>query len=364
MRALVLNNTATSDMSMPKISVIVPVYNVEPYLRKCIDSILNQSFTDFELILVDDGSTDRSGAICDEYVQMDARVRVFHTPNQGVSAARNWGLDQALGEWITFVDSDDWVEERYLSCFFQTELGPKAIAYQNIIYDYTAYRRENKLAFSYDDVSFDASGIIHAISRYRVLSDCFIAAKMFNKEVIRQYGIRFCEDISLAEDMIFVRHYFYYVEEVHLHSLAAYHYMQRPSMCLSWRHHFSGEQILIFSELRKTIVFLLGKFPINDTSYLKQLYTLHGLMYLVGACREVNKKNYKSVFAYTRLHKGLFEKYYTSASLGSRMFQKALFSGLLPDGLLFFLVRCDRIVESSCRNIIKFFRGSVPPIER
>lgn len=350
-------------MHIPQISVIVPVYNVEPYLRKCIDSILNQSFTDFELILVDDGSTDRSGAICDEYVQMDARVRVFHTPNQGVSAARNWGLDQALGEWITFVDSDDWVEERYLSCFFQTELGPKAIVYQNIIYDYTAYRRENKLAFSYDDASFDASGIIHAISRYRVLSDCYIAAKMFNKEVIRQYGIHFCEDISLAEDMIFVRHYFYYVEEVHLHSLAAYHYMQRPSS-LTTGFHSSEEQILIFGELQKAITSLLIKFPICDTSYLKELYTLHGMMHLIGACREVNKKNYKSVLAYTRSYKGLFEKYYTSASLGSRMFQKALFSGLLPDGLLFFLVRCDRMMESSCRNIIKFFRGSVPPIER
>lgn len=358
-----LNNTETSDMHIPQISVIVPVYNVEPYIRKCIDSLLNQTFRDFELLLVDDGSTDRSGAICDEYVQMDARVRVFHTPNQGVSAARNWGLDQALGGWITFVDSDDWVEEGYLSCFFQTELSPKAIVYQNIIYDYTAYRRENKLAFSYDDASFDASGIIHAISRYRVLSDCFIAAKMFNKEVIRQYGIRFCEDISLAEDMIFVRHYFYYVEEVHIHSLAAYHYMQRPSS-LTNSYHSSEELILIFHELRKTIVFLLNKFSMNVTLYIKELYTLHGMMHLIGACREVNKKNYKSVFAYTRLHKDLFEKYYTSASLGSRMFQKALFSGLLPDGLLFFLVRCDRIVESSCRNIIKFFRGSVPPIER
>ena len=350
-------------MHTPKISVIIPVYNVESYVRKCIDSILNQTFSDFELLLVDDGSTDCSGVICDEYVQKDARIRVFHTPNQGVSAARNLGMDQASGEWITFVDSDDWVEEGFLSAFFQAESSPKAIVYQNIIYDYTAYHKGNKIAFSYNDVSFYVPDIIHAISDYKILSDCFIAAKMFNKEVIRQYGIRFCEDISLAEDMIFVRHYFYYVEEVHLHSLAAYHYMQRPSS-LTNSYHSSEEQILIFGELRKTIVFLLGKFPINDTSYLKQLYTLHGLMHLVGACREVNKKNYKSVFAYTRLHKGLFEKYYTSASLGSRMFQKALFSGLLPDGLLFFLVRCDRIVESSCRNIIKFFRGSVPPIER
>lgn len=353
MRALVLNNTATSDMSMPKISVIVPVYNVEPYLRKCIDSILNQSFTDFELILVDDGSTDRSGAICDEYVQMDARVRVFHTPNQGVSAARNWGLDQALGEWITFVDSDDWVEERYLSCFFQTELGPKAIAYQNIIYDYTAYRRENKLAFSYDDVSFDASGIIHAISRYRVLSDCFIAAKMFNKEVIRQYGIRFCEDISLAEDMIFVRHYFYYVEEVHLHSLAAYHYMQRPSS-LTNSYHSSEEQILIFGELRKVIISLLNRYPISDTSYIKELYTQHGLIHLLAACKEVNRRNFVAVFSYVRLHEDLVARYYVSPTLGSRIFQKIFFNKILPDNLIFLFVLCRKVIVVNCKMVIEY----------
>ena len=96
---------------MPKISVIVPVYNVEPYLRLCVNSILNQTFTDFELLLIDDGSTDYSGEICDEYASMDSRVKVFHTTNRGVSAARNLGINKASAEWITFVDSDDWMEK-------------------------------------------------------------------------------------------------------------------------------------------------------------------------------------------------------------------------------------------------------------
>lgn len=353
MRAVVLNNTATSGMPMPQISVIVPVYNVEPYLRKCIDSILNQSFTDFELILVDDGSTDRSGAICDEYVQMNARVRVFHTPNQGVSAARNWGLDQALGEWITFVDSDDWVEERYLSCFFQTELGPKAIVYQNRICDCTAYRRGNKFAFSYDDVSFDALGIMHAILEYKILSDSYVTAKMFNKEVIRQYGIRFCEDISLAEDMLFVRHYFYYVEEVHIRSLAAYHYMQRPSS-LTNSYHSSEEQILIFGELRKVIISLLNKYPISDISYIKELYTQHGLIHLLAACKEVNRRNFVAVFSYVRLHKDLVARYYVSPTLGSRIFQKIFFNKILPDNLIFLFVLCRKVIVVNCKMVIEY----------
>lgn len=96
------------------ISVIVPVYKVEPYLRQCIDSILAQTYTDFELILVDDGSPDNCGAICDEYAEKDNRVVVIHQQNAGVSAARNAGIDIAKGEYLSFVDSDDMIAETYL----------------------------------------------------------------------------------------------------------------------------------------------------------------------------------------------------------------------------------------------------------
>ena len=96
----------------PTISVIIPVYNTEMYLRRCIDSVLAQTYQDFELLLIDDGSKDSSGAICDEYAAKDARVRVFHKENGGVSSARNLGLDNARGEWVTFVDSDDYIEKK------------------------------------------------------------------------------------------------------------------------------------------------------------------------------------------------------------------------------------------------------------
>lgn len=96
---------------MPKLSVIVPVYNTEKYLRECIDSILAQTFTDFELILVDDGSTDGSGAICDEYAKQDERIRVIHQVNGGITVARKSGVRIACGEYVTFVDSDDWIDK-------------------------------------------------------------------------------------------------------------------------------------------------------------------------------------------------------------------------------------------------------------
>ena len=102
-------------MKYKLVSIIVPVYNVEQYLRRCIESILSQTYHNFELILVDDGSTDSSGAICDEYALADERIHVIHKPNGGVSSARNAGIDTAKGEYILFVDSDDRVEPQHIS---------------------------------------------------------------------------------------------------------------------------------------------------------------------------------------------------------------------------------------------------------
>ena len=103
---------------MPAISVIVPVYKVEKYIHRCVDSVLNQTYTDFELILVDDGSPDNCGAICDEYAAKECRVVVIHQQNGGLSAARNAGIDWAFAnsdsQWLTFIDSDDWVHHEYL----------------------------------------------------------------------------------------------------------------------------------------------------------------------------------------------------------------------------------------------------------
>lgn len=102
---------------MPKISVIVPVYKAEQYICRCVDSILAQTFTDFELLLIDDGSPDNSGAICDEYAAKDSRIKVFHKENGGVSSARNLGLDNATGEWVYLADADDFLEiELFKEC--------------------------------------------------------------------------------------------------------------------------------------------------------------------------------------------------------------------------------------------------------
>ena len=107
------------NVNSPKVSIIVPVYNVEKYLHRCVDSILLQTFTDFELLLIDDGSTDKSVGICDKYALKDRRIRVFHKKNGGVSSARNLGIKKSNGVYILFVDSDDYLSPSHLNNYIK-----------------------------------------------------------------------------------------------------------------------------------------------------------------------------------------------------------------------------------------------------
>lgn len=108
---------------MPRISVIIPVYNVEHYLNRCIESVISQSFSDFELILVDDGTPDNSGKMCDSWAEKDERIKVIHKSNAGLSSARNAGLEIAVGEYVTFIDSDDLVHPDYLKILYESCIG-------------------------------------------------------------------------------------------------------------------------------------------------------------------------------------------------------------------------------------------------
>ena len=119
----------------PTISIIVPVYKVEKYLKRCVDSILSQTYTDFECILVDDGSPDKCGYICDEYAEKDQRIRVIHKKNGGLSDARNVGIDAASGEYLSFIDSDDWIHPKMLEILYD------GITHNDVLMSICAYKR-------------------------------------------------------------------------------------------------------------------------------------------------------------------------------------------------------------------------------
>lgn len=188
------------------ISVIVPVYNVESVLHYCLDSILNQTYSNFELILIDDGSGDRSSELCDQYAEKDKRIRVFHKENGGVSSARNVGIENARGEYICFVDSDDYVAENYLEelilvkeknydcnniwCGFQTVDG----------YEHPTVQQ--KVVFSRDDeLSIVPRELI--MDLHEKWLDAGPVCKLYSRRIIVNYGLKFDESISLGEDLIF-----------------------------------------------------------------------------------------------------------------------------------------------------------------
>lgn len=202
---------------MPKISVIVPVYNAEKYLHRCIDSILAQTFTDFELLLINDGSTDSSGGICDEYAVKDSRIRVFHKKNGGVSSARNLGLDKCIGEFVSFVDSDDWVENTYLADFFPIE-SEDFISNYYVAEGWVEWTRcplKNKMYF-YEDLPEFFSGDLNKMN--------FVWSKLFKKEVIEMYKLRFDSTISYGEDTLFIYTFISYSRCVRTKGNAVYHY--------------------------------------------------------------------------------------------------------------------------------------------
>lgn len=208
----------------PKISIIVPVYNVQDYLEKCLDSILNQTFTEFEVILVDDGSQDASPSICDEYAIKDSRIKVIHQDNKGVSHARNRGLNLATGDYIGFVDPDDYIDERMYEflvhkieevgadlaiCSFSVVKKDDVIPHNNGT-EYQLFNQEQAIEYYFNErLPFDYS---------------FLCNKLFHKKLFKE--IRLNPKLSVQEDsevlirildlcssIVYIPHslYFYYV---------------------------------------------------------------------------------------------------------------------------------------------------------
>ena len=210
-------------VSNPKISVIVPVYNSESTLRRCVDSVLAQSFTDFECLLINDGSKDRSGAICDEYAASDSRIRVFHKENGGVSSARNVGLDNMRGEWVTFVDSDDWL---VFSAFDEINVFGEVDLAVMPYYEY--YESSMQCPFRLKaEVLNNRSQLKTFYSEYITtgLLKC-VCGKIYKARILDD--IRFDERIILGEDTLFFLNAFVRVNSLRIIPEPCYVYRLLP----------------------------------------------------------------------------------------------------------------------------------------
>ena len=202
------------DYITPKVSVVIPVYNAGKYLQKTIDSIVSQSFTGWEMILVDDGSKDESGRICDE--QTDKRIKVFHKKNGGVSSARNYGLRQANGEYIAFIDADDYVDPDYLCSLLDGDGSDFVI--MGYWYDNrTEIAPPKKGQYTWADIRENINDFLNTDHF------CFPWARLFKKEIIESFNISFNENMRFAEDHVFNWTYLQYVKSLYISGHSLYH---------------------------------------------------------------------------------------------------------------------------------------------
>lgn len=211
---------------LPKISVIVPVYNVEKYLHRCIDSILAQTFIDFELLLIDDGSTDGSGKICDDFAKKDSRIRIFHKENGGVSSARNLGIDNAKGEWVSFVDSDDWLENKcYSSLFGDTHIADLTYFGCSCYFvngEVTKYFPADFYSNNKEQIEEQLALLKDNSQKFEYLG--YTWNKLFKKAIIDKYKLRFVKKLSFREDELFTLSYARYISSIRIKANTLYNY--------------------------------------------------------------------------------------------------------------------------------------------
>lgn len=274
-------------MKNPTISVIVPVYNSEKYLHRCIDSILAQTYTDFELLLIDDGSTDSSGAICDEYAQKDKRVRVFHKENGGVSPARNMGLENAIGEWVTFVDSDDYTDSQWLKnyidliCINQVDLVCQGFKTDKPLFKGL---KTNSYGINFKGNVVDC---IETLFRNNILGFCW--NKLFLNQIIETHNIRYNEKISLREDEIFVMQYLLYTKSCICTNKIGYFYSV-PEWNLKYKLSTEEEETAY-----KTLFTITENLFQKRKSEVYQYYLHHMTDFFVLQCIENKAEKYKYI---------------------------------------------------------------------
>lgn len=247
---------------MPLISIIVPVYNVASYLSACLDSILSQSFSDFEVQLVDDGSTDGSGPLCDELAAKDPRIVVSHQKNGGVSSARNLALEQAQGEWILFVDADDALLPDGLSEL----VGGISDEVDLVMLDFVESARwEEGMPFPHGEGKMVgreealASMFIGTDRRYQG----YVFAKLFRRSLLKEHHLRFAPAISIKEDTLFVVHFLCLSDKrVFFSETPVYHYIQRPSSAMtSLKETYSPKYLTSFEAVVRMNRLVESAFP-------------------------------------------------------------------------------------------------------
>lgn len=313
------------------ISIIIPIYNSERHLGQCIESILNQTYTNFELLLINDGSCDNSLNICNRYAALDSRIKLFDIPNSGVSHARNLGISKASGEWITFIDSDDWISEDYLNSLYNN----LQFDVLNIVQAYMCSSKDTKswpILFPKRDYDWHENKNLDFILVYGTPW-----GKLFNRQILLNQRIFFNEQISNHEDHIFYFTYLLYVKQIHVCENGKYYYRIGESISLSRR--MPNHNLLLYTyECLNTIYKKLLYLHKIDPEKLPQMQ--HFIMYLkIKPIRSVfynENTDIERRKILTSITRKEIYKYYQCKSLNTTILKTIL---LLPNLFRFFLLK-------------------------
>ena len=256
-------------MTTPKVSIIIPVYNSEKYLTECLDSVKKQTFTNFEVLMVNDGSEDKSGLICDDYSREDNRFQVLHQKNKGVSAARNNGLQHARGEWVLFIDSDDRIDCNYVGEYVKSIREDSDLIYGGYV-PFGDIRGGLK-GQSYNDMFYPFINLNESLPN--CLSYCTPWGKLYRKSIITANVLRFEERLSMSEDRLFLYQFLSKANGVSFISYCGYYYRVLSTSLMN-KKHLNEEYFLRMSSIWDAALSIKGKWNLSLKDFIP-LYVIH-----------------------------------------------------------------------------------------
>lgn len=332
---------------MCMVSVIVPIYKVENVLHYCIDSILNQTYKDFELILVDDGSPDNSGKICDKYAKKDIRIKVIHKENGGVSSARNCGIDAAKGKYICFVDSDDYIASDYLEELISVKQNyPQC---DNIwCYFQTVKSYDTKVESLKVNEKISTYTVKDIMTLHEKWLDAGPYCKLYTRNIIVKNSICFSEELSLGEDLIFNYEYLDCTKgDIAVINICTYFYYVANSNSLANKYY--DNLLDIYKKINGTISFYVKKWNC-DSNQIQKMYNAFFFKYEVIMNNTFNENN----------EMPNKEKYnFNNSILKSYEFQKAYKNMSYKPNLLLRIAYCSHsyFIVKNAEKIIKLLSG-------
>lgn len=323
-------------MEKDKVSIIVPVYNVEKYIEKCLKSLTSQSYKNIEIILIDDGSKDNSGKICDTYKRKDSRIKVIHKENAGVSEARNSGIQKATGKYLCFVDADDFVMNDYVNYMYQLIVKNSS----DIAVCTKMFSNFNEEQSSDEMIEIlDGENAIIRILNYRMPIGVY--SRIFKKDLIKDNGIKFLKDIYMGEGFNFNVACFQKAKKVTISNYKVYYY--RRDYATSATSDFSinkCENSLYAMKVMNNNLLIRTNRVINSWKYAVWRTYSDAFDYMcLGNGKKANIEKFKEYKYYIKNNYKIYKK----VDISKKDKYRAILMGIFPE-IIPFILKCRRLI--------------------